>query len=153
MPSTTVRSISPPWSTSVAVADDDGTGSDARDALGVSELAPPEDRGSLNIAEKIVEKVATMAASEVDQVTDHRMGWRRIPGQGLPKATAEIAGGHARIGVQIATPWPSPLTDIATQTRDHVRERVASLTGLDVVAVDVTVADVVHVATGKLRVQ
>lgn len=137
------------------MADDHGpdNGSEVRGARDGSELAPPEDRGSLSIADKIVEKVATMAASEIDQVTEHRAGWRRMPGQGLPKATAEVAGGHARIGVQIATPWPLPLTDIATETRDHVRQRVASLTGLDVVAVDVTVAAVVHVASDKRRVQ
>lgn len=122
-------------------------------ADGGTSLAVPEERGSLSIADKVIEKVATAAAREIGPVTDQASGWRRLPGRALPRASAEIAGGHSRIGVEIATPWPRPLTTVAAETRDHVKERVTALTGMDVVAVDVTVADVVHVATENRRVR
>lgn len=113
----------------------------------------PATRGRLHIADKVVEKIAAMAAREVDQVTEDNSGWRALPGRGLPRVNAEVAGGHARIGVEIAAPWPTPLPQVAAQTRDHVEQRVSSLTGIDIVAVDITVADVIHVATEDRRVR
>lgn len=92
-----------------------------------------------------------MAAREIDDVTQHGSGW--VPGRSLPRASTEIAGDHARIGVEIAIAWPTPLAEVAARTRDHVQARVTTLTGIDVVAVDVTVAEVVHVQTESRRVQ
>ena len=116
-------------------------------------MGEPAGRGRLRIANKVVEKIAAMAAHEVDQVTEHRAGLRLLPGRGLPRASAEVAGGHVRIGVEIATPWPASLAQVASQTREHVEKRVSALTGMNIVAVDVSVADVVHVATEERRVR
>ena len=112
-------------------------------------LAPPEERGTLSLADRVVEKIASAAAREMNEVTQHSSGW--IPGRSLPRASTEIAGEHARIGVEIASPWPTPLADIAARTRDHVQERVSTLTGIDVVAVDVTVAEIVHLRPNTRR--
>lgn len=124
-----------------------------RDPSSPTDPSDPAQRGSLSVADKVIEKVATAAAREIDEVTDQQSGWRTVTRRSLPRATATIAGGHSRIGVEIATPWPTPLTAVATRTRDHVRERVTTLTGMDVIAVDVTVAEVVHVETENRRVR
>lgn len=112
----------------------------------------PGQRGHLVIAGKVVERVAAIAASEIEAVTAQRSGWRLLPGRALPKAEAKVAGDRARIGVEIAAAWPSSLAEVTAQTRTHVRDRVIELVGLTVTAVDVTVGDVVHVETRRRRV-
>ena len=114
-------------------------------------LGPPEERGSLHLADRVVEKIASAAAREIGEATARSSGW--IPGRSLPRAKTEMAGTRARIGVEIAVPWPTPLADVAARTRDHVRERVSTLTGVHVVAVDVTVADVVATRPDSRRLR
>jgi len=45
------------------------------------------------------------------------------------------------------------LAEVASRVRDHVTTQVAALTGVTVAAVDVSVADVVHVEAAQRRVQ
>ena len=115
-------------------------------------LPPPEDRGSLIIADKVVERIASIAARDVEHVTDTRAGWTRMY-RDLPLATAKVAGGRARIGVEVAASWPSALPDVTARVRDRVSEEITSLTGLTVVAVDVTVVEVVHDDNKSRRVR
>ncbi|GAB3659747.1 hypothetical protein GCM10027596_17530 [Nocardioides korecus] len=116
-------------------------------------LPAPEDRGRTSIADKVVERIASIATGEVEGATDTRSGLLRAVRGGLPHAEAVVAGGTSRIKVEVAATWPTPLSRLATQVREHVSERVATLTGVTVTAVDVTVADVVHVETAHRRVQ
>lgn len=111
------------------------------------------DRGRLDIADRVVEKVATIAATEVDGITKVGQGWERILGRRLPKTDATIAGGRVRINVEIAAVWPTPLADLTARVRDNVSARVSELVGLTVDAVDVTASDVVHRNSQERRVQ
>lgn len=115
-------------------------------------LARPEERGSLTIADKVVEKIASIAAREIEQVTDTRADWTRMY-RSLPRVTARVAGGRARIGVEVAASWPSSLPAVTAQVRDHVSSQITRLTGVAVVAVDVTIADVVHLEANARRVR
>jgi len=117
-----------------------------------SALVSPGERGSLTIADRVVEKIASIAAREIEQVADTRAGWTRMF-RSLPKATAKVAGGRARIGVEVAASWPSSLPTVSAQVRDRVNEQITNLTGVTVVAVDVTIADVVHLETNARRVR
>ncbi|MGI8523442.1 MAG: Asp23/Gls24 family envelope stress response protein [Nocardioides sp.] len=114
--------------------------------------APPEERGDLTIADKVVERIASIAAREVEEVADMRAGWTRMYSS-LPKATAKVAGGRARIGVEVAAAWPSSLPGVTAEVRDHVNHQISRLTGVTVVAVDVTIADVIHLETNARRVR
>ena len=116
------------------------------------ERAPPADRGRTVIADKVVTRVAAIAAAEVEAVIDTRSGWTRLVRKGLPHADAVVAGGTSRIAVEVAATWPTPLADVAARVRDLVTSRVTELTGTAVSRVDVTVADVVHVDTAARRV-
>ena len=116
------------------------------------ELAPAAERGRTSIADRVVTRVASIAAAEIESVIDTRSGWTKLVRKGLPHAEAVVAGGTTRITVQVAATWPTPLSQVAAQVRDHVTERVAHLTGTQVSRVDVTVADVVHVETAARRV-
>lgn len=117
------------------------------------ELAPPAERGRTIIADRVVDRVAVAATSEVDQVLAPRGGWTRLVGRSLPSAHAVVAGKICKIEVDVAVPWSAPLPRVAAQVRDHVADRVHALTGLAVSRVDVTVADVVHSASDSPRVR
>jgi uncharacterized alkaline shock family protein YloU len=114
---------------------------------------PVEDRGRTTIADQVVERIAAMAAAEVESVVDTRGGLTRLLLGHLPRASATVAGSTSRIQVEVAASWPTPLGTLAAQVRDHVSERVTTLSGLVVTAVDVSVADVVHTQSRQRRVQ
>ncbi len=116
------------------------------------ELAPPAERGRTTIHDKVVTKVAAIAAAEVESVVGTGSGWTKIVRKGLPHAEAVVAGGTTRIAVEVAATWPAPLAQVSADVRDHVSTRVADLTGTRVSRVDVTVADVVHQAAPARRV-
>lgn len=118
-----------------------------------TELAPPAERGRTSIADKVIDRVAAAASSEVDQVLSARSGWGRLVGRSLPGAHAVVAGRTCKISVDVAVPWTAPLPSVAAQVRDHVANRVQTLTGLTVTRVDVTVADVVQAADDAPRVR
>lgn len=106
------------------------------------------------IADKAVEHIASYAAREVAAV--HPTGARlALPPRtsSLPHASATVAGGRSRVKVEVAIRWPSAAATAAAEVRDHVQERVATLTGMTVDGVDVVVADVVHAASDARRVQ
>jgi uncharacterized alkaline shock family protein YloU len=105
-------------------------------------LPEPAERGRLDIAEQVVERIAAIAACEVPGVRRVGTGLEGVVGRQYPKAKAEVAGGHARVRLDIAVTWPSPLGRTAAAVRDRVREQLTSLVGLSVDAVDVTVATV-----------
>ena len=114
---------------------------------------PPEERGRTVIADRVVERIASAAAAEVEAVTDSRGGFGRLVLGKLPSAEAVVAGKTSRISVEVGAVWPTPLSVLAGRVRDHVGERVHTLAGVEVTAVDVTVADVVHSTDSARRVQ
>ncbi len=126
---------------------------DTPPATSTTELAPPAERGRTTIADKVVDRVAIAATAEVDQVLTAHGGWGRLVGRGLPSAHAVVAGGTCKVTVDVGVPWTAPLPTVAAQVRDHVAERVHTLTGLAVTRVDVTVADVVHATDDAPRVR
>jgi len=116
-------------------------------------LPQPAERGRLDIAERVVERVAGIAACEVSGVHPVGSGLEGVVGRQYPKVKAEMAGGHARINLDIAVTWPMPLAATAAEVRRHVGDRLTSLLGLTIDAVDVTVATVSATATEHRRVQ
>lgn len=82
-----------------------------------------------------------------------RSGWGRLVGRGLPSAHSVVAGQTCKITVDVAVPWTISLPVVAAQVRDHVADRVQTLTGVSVTRVDVTVADVVQAAPDARRVR
>ena len=114
---------------------------------------PVEERGRTTIADKVVERIASIAAGEVEAVTDTRTGWVRLVRGGLPQRHGRRRRGHlphqGRGGRHLA----DAARGVAARVRDHVSERVTTLAGVTVTAVDVSIADVVHVETARRRVQ
>lgn len=131
----TVKRAAPPGED----ADASGAGLERRgrdDELG--------ERGHLTIADRVVEKVAAQAVSEVDAATGTP---RRVLGQtiGRPKAdsrartSAHVDGGLVTVTVSMSVEYPAPVREVAAEVRRQVVSRVGQLTGLEVVEVDIDV--------------
>jgi uncharacterized alkaline shock family protein YloU len=114
-------------------------------------LPDPAERGRLDVADRVVERVAGIAACEVSGVRSVGSGLEGVVGRQYPKVRAQVAGGHARVQLDIAVDWPVPLASTAAQVRDHVRDRLTTLVGLAVDAVDVTVATIAPAAASEHR--
>lgn len=107
-------------------------------------LDDPGGRGRTVVADRVVERIATIAAREVTGVTQVGSALERVVGRQYPKADAKVAGDRARISVEIAVAWPTSLADVTARVRETVRARLGELAGLQVDTVDVTAAKVVH---------
>lgn len=109
--------------------------------------------GRTTIAPRVVERIAVAAAAEVDATARASGGLTRLVRGRLPRASAVVAGQTSRISVEVAATWPTPLASVAGEVRDHVAERVGTLAGVDVTAVDVTVAEIIQSRDLSPRVQ
>lgn len=114
-------------------------------------LAGPEQRGRTIIENAVLEHIAVHAALEVSGVAATGSDLEKLIGRRLPKADARVAGTRARVQVEVAVTWPHPVATVAAAAREHVTRRLVELTGLQVDAVDVEVARVIHTAQPQQR--
>lgn len=114
-------------------------------------LVEPGDRGSLTVADRVIDKLAAHAASFVDGVVPAGSVLDRLAGRQLPRATSQVRGRQARVGVQIAVVWPKALAETAGEVRQTVARELTRLSGLSIVAVDVTVdrVELPSIETGR----
>ncbi|CAM3532144.1 Asp23/Gls24 family envelope stress response protein [Tsukamurella ocularis] len=109
-------------------------------------------RGSTNIADVVVSKIAGIAAREVDGVHDLGGQAARVVGrirETLPGApdltqgvTVEVGERQAAVDVTIVAEYGVAIHDLAAGIRSNVIDAVESMTGLEVTEVNVTVHDV-----------
>jgi uncharacterized alkaline shock family protein YloU len=110
--------------------------------------------GTVSIAEGVVTKIAARAAAENPDAgaAAARMLGRVVPGAGhlgvrgtdlqeLPKTSVDVDGSKAFVTLEISVRWPASVPDVTAQVRQHVRDRVRELAGLDVDEVHIVVAD------------
>ncbi|MEU8775245.1 Asp23/Gls24 family envelope stress response protein [Streptomyces sp. NPDC048606] len=116
----------------------------------------PADRGRTTIADGVVEKIAGLAAREVAGV--HAMGngsglsrtfgavRDKVPGG--PKAAvsrgvkAEVGEVQTALDLEIVVDYGVSIRDVARAVRENVVSAVERMTGLEVVEVNIAVADV-----------
>ncbi|MGL5817904.1 MAG: Asp23/Gls24 family envelope stress response protein [Phycicoccus sp.] len=103
----------------------------------------PAERGRTVIEDRVVERIAARSCLDVAGVRATGSDLDRLVGRRLPNASATVAGHRARLALEVAVAWPSPLADTAAQVRDHVSTTVADLAGLEVDAVDVDITRMV----------
>jgi len=122
--------------------------------------------GNITIADGVVSKIAARAAAEnpdAGAAAAQLLG-RTVPGAGrlgvrgtdlkaLPKTTVEVDGAKAYVTMEISVRWPAAVPEITSQVRDHVRERVRDLAGLDVDEVHIVVTDLATDITPPPRVR
>lgn len=108
------------------------------------ELAEPARRGGLSIADRVVEKIAARAVTEVEhaggvprRVLGQALG--PVTGQGRARASAEVDGGIVTLSMSISVEYPASVRRVAAHVRARVTDRVRELCGLEVVEVDIDV--------------
>lgn len=121
-------------------------------------LGEPADRGTLTIADKVVERVAGFAVTCVDGAS---AAPRRLLGINVGQArrdseaavTARVDGHTATVHATVAITWPSSIRAVAAQVREQVRADVDRITGLRVAQVDLEVVDLPSDSAPVRRVQ
>ena len=103
----------------------------------------PARRGSLSVHPRVVDKIARRAVADVPGVATETAGaLDQVLGRRLPSVDTDLAGRRARLTIEIAIGWPQSAGDVAAAVRSRVAQQVSRLIGIDVDAVDVTVARV-----------
>ena len=111
-------------------------------------------RGTLVVAERVLEKIAGQAASEVVSVSGRSGGFLGIgsdsDADARPKVDVTLQGTTADLALSVGIAYPGSIRRAAAELRDHVTQRVEALTGLDVRRVDIDVT-FLPVQDGTLR--
>jgi uncharacterized alkaline shock family protein YloU len=119
---------------------------------------PPEERGRLTVAERVVERVAGYAATQVDgaaaaprRLLGISVGGARADAEAAVRATVD---GHvATVTATIAVAWPQSVRRVTEALRARVREDVRRITDVEVAHVDVDVVDFATATAPARRVQ
>ena len=111
---------------------------------------PLDDRGRLVVADRVVEKIASQAATEVDRATGaprrvlglslgSALGSALGPAEDRPQVSARVDWPVATVAVVMSVAWPAPVLEVTEQVRRHVEERLATLAGVRTAGVDIRV--------------
>ncbi|MFC1407110.1 MULTISPECIES: Asp23/Gls24 family envelope stress response protein [Streptacidiphilus] len=116
------------------------------------QLAPSGERGRTTIAVGVVEKVAGMAARDVQGIHALGSGSRgfgavrdRVPGNrpNVGKGVkAEVGERQAALDIDLVVEYGVPIAELAAVVRKNVISSVERITGLQVVEVNIAVNDV-----------
>ncbi len=106
----------------------------------VRRAVPAERRGRTEIPDRVVLRIATHAAGEVARVREVR---ERGPLAFGGHTRATVSGELATLELEVSVDYPAPLLQMAEEIRQHVNERVHTLTGLTVGQIDIDVTGVV----------
>lgn len=119
-----------------------------------------EVKGRIQIADEVVEKVAGLAAVEVDGVAG--IGGRTAPAGGpdpsgveaggpprTPGVRAEVKGHEVAVDVAVTVEYGHVVLDVARKVQLNVARKTHRMLGLGVVEVNVTVDDVRTTATDR----
>jgi uncharacterized alkaline shock family protein YloU len=110
--------------------------------------------GRIEVASRVVEKIAARAALEVDDAggAGARVLGRSLPGAGLagirgagldqlPTARAQVDGQLAFVDLELSVRWPAPALKVAERVRHHVIDRLETLVGLQVREVNIEITE------------
>ncbi|WP_380166351.1 Asp23/Gls24 family envelope stress response protein [Jannaschia sp. R86511] len=119
---------------------------------------PADPRGVTTVADRVVQKIAGRAVTEVPAAGGAA---RRVLGIALgddelqdhPVVDAHVDGGVVTVDVEMSVTYPEPVADVAGAVRRRVDERVSSLTGLRVAQVDIRVTSLVTGTPATRRVE
>lgn len=111
------------------------------------------EHGTTTIAEAVVSKIAALAAREVDGVADLGGSVGSALGsvvgriRGSERNTAgvgvEVGSTQAAVDLTMKVTYPASIHQVADAVRENVIERIESMTGLEVVEVNIAVVDLV----------
>jgi uncharacterized alkaline shock family protein YloU len=118
-------------------------------------LGDPATRGSLQISEKAIEKIASHIAANVPGITGTQASFLGIgPGRGhqqRPKVDVHLAGLVASLTVSAGVRYPAPLRASTERLRQELKDKVAAACGIDVRQVDINLEWLVTPAQATVR--
>lgn len=122
--------------------------------------------GTISISSRVVQKLAARAVVEVPDagaatprvmgrsVTRAQMvGGRQTSLTSLPKAAAEVDGSTAAVALWVSVRWPASIPGVSMAVREHVRDRIDTLTGLTVTEVSISITDLATRPAGLPQVR
>jgi uncharacterized alkaline shock family protein YloU len=122
------------------------------------DLVPADGRGTLTVADRVVEKVAGYAVVLVDgayaaprRVLGVKVG--TVDADDEAHVRARVAGRTATVEASIAVRWPAPVEAVAAEVRLRIREDVARITDVVVDHVDLDVVSLTVPAASRARVR
>jgi uncharacterized alkaline shock family protein YloU len=114
---------------------------------------PPGMRGDITVADRVVAKIAGIAAREVPEI--HKLGAgmarafgavrERVPGGGsdvTQGVSVEVGERQAAVDLNVVVEYGASIADTARDVRANVINAVERMTGLEVVEVNIAVDDV-----------
>lgn len=103
----------------------------------------PRRRGRLVLPERVIEKIAGQAASEVAEAAGRSGGVLGIgaaaDSSARPRVEVDLSAVSADLSIKVGIAYPGSIRAATQQLRDHVTRRVEELTGVDVRRVDIDV--------------
>jgi uncharacterized alkaline shock family protein YloU len=122
--------------------------------------------GTISVSVSVVQKLAARAAAEIPSAgaaaprvmgrsvtTPAALGGRQTSLTALPRASADLDGMTAALDLTISIRWPASVPAVSNAVREHVRDRVSALTGLDVASVSIAVTDLAAGLDAQARVR
>ena len=106
--------------------------------------ARPEDRGSITIERRVVEKMAAQVVGEVDQVGGAARRLMGVPAgredpNRAPQVQATVNGLICSLQVRLSVYYPASVTQVTERVRRRVIDRLDELAGMQVRRVDIIV--------------
>lgn len=122
------------------------------------ELGDPADRGTLEVADRVVERVAGYAVTQVEGAT---AAPRRLLGISVgdvrpdkeASVDARVDGHTATVDATVAIGWPASVRTVAARVRERIRQDVEHITGVRVAHVDIDVVSLSAAPANRRRVQ
>lgn len=124
-----------------------------------AQVVAPTDLGVIRVADAVVAKLSSRVALEVADVGSAatrvlgkevaggglgRLGLKQSQLGALPSCSAQVDGQLAFVQLTISVRYPVSVRRVAAAVREHVAARVGSMTGLQVMEVDITVPALVR---------
>ena len=122
----------------------------------------PAHRGRVSLDDRVVEKIAGQAASEVATAGGHSGGFLGIGGEAdlatRPEVSVTTSGRTVVLSLRLGLAYPASIRESTEAVRRHVASRVEALTGLAVRRLDIDVAwldrgTVLQPATGRRKLE
>ncbi len=108
-------------------------------------------RGRLEIADRVIDRIAGHAAMSVPGVVETGSTIGKIVGRRLPRVSSRVHGSGANVSMDIAVAWPHSLGTVAREVRKTVGSQLTSLAGMSTLVVDVYVAKVEPPTVAPIR--
>ncbi|WP_238147504.1 MULTISPECIES: Asp23/Gls24 family envelope stress response protein [Micrococcaceae] len=100
-------------------------------------------RGSLVIADRVVEKIAAQCASELSGVGGRERGFLGVGGHAdldsRPQVKVELTGSIAVLSVDLGIEYPLPIEETTERVRETLVRTVSDMAGVEVRQVDIRV--------------